>query len=899
MRNWLILIGVWGLCVQVWAQEKNYLPQQYIIQFRQQTDINKAQQMLTNWNGQETNLRFQKQLIPNMNIWQVSYENPAIDQAHFLEYIRAQSFVEIAQYNHKVTLRSNDEETPLATTPNDPFFSDQWQYINPGGTSGGVADKDIDAELAWDLTTGGLTAQGDTIVVAILDNGIKLSHEDLGDNVWINYAEIPNNGIDDDNNGYIDDYNGWNSNTNDDNVAGGSHGTPVAGIIGAQGNNNKGIAGVNWDIKMMIIRNDFNANEANVLIAYGYALTQRKRYNATCGAEGAYVVVTNASWGIDRGKAADHPLWCAFYDTLGTHGILNVGATANSNDNVESAGDMPTTCTSDYMIGVTNINRTGNKVQAAAFGNISIDLGAPGDGTYTLSNNTGDYGSFSGTSAAAPHVAGAVGFLYAAACSDFISWSRLYPDSAAQKMKEFILTGVDLNSSLTNITVSDGDLNLFKSAVLCQQACPSTSCYAPYCFNIGNITTGSADLSWANNAGTNSIELRYRPIGGVWSTAITITQSNYTLTGLQACTAYEVELKAACSGANSSTVVHQVITDGCCDPPSNISLTNIGGNSATLNWQAQGGVTAYTIKYRAKDSTNWLTVNTSNSSFFAITGLNSCSEYYVAIQSVCSSGSPAYYSDSLMFYTKACSTCTTLNYCSAKGNSSLQDFIKRIRVGGFDHTSGNNGGYYLYDSVKIRLQQGDFHMLFLQQGASPSPFQENIRVWLDINQDGDFEDAEEEIFSHFFSTDSMYRPFIVPSSTLLGVTRMRFSLRWGPGNTPPDCGNFIYGEVEDYCVEIVMGTPVEKIEKPKTSFQAYPNPFESYIDVDLQLGKQSAIQVDLLDITGKIVYSSSLGNYPKGQHLLRIDPQQNLPQGMYLLRLKTDQNQLIEKVSKY
>ena len=262
-----------------------------------------------------------------------------------------------------------------STTPNDVEFPNQWQYINTE-QSGGSQGADIDVDLAWDVTTGGLTANGDTIVVAVLDDGIDLNHSDFENNLWVNHAEIPNNGIDDDENGYIDDYRGWNSNQDNDNIAGGGHGTPVAGIVGAKGNNGTGVAGVNWNVKVMVVKNDFNTSEAGVLAAYSYPLAMRQQYNESNGTRGAFVVSTNASWGVDFGRPEDAPIWCSYYDTLGTYGILNCGATINGNVNVDEEGDLPTACSSDFMISVTNMNHFDNKVQGAGYGLETIDLGA-------------------------------------------------------------------------------------------------------------------------------------------------------------------------------------------------------------------------------------------------------------------------------------------------------------------------------------------------------------------------------------------------------------------------------------------------------------------------------------------------------------------------------------------
>ena len=132
--------------------------------------------------------------------------------------------------------------------------------------------------------------------MAIVDGGADLNHVDI--DFFKNIHEIPNNGQDDDGNGYIDDYDGWNAYSNNGNIPSSSHGTHVAGISAAIGNNGTGIAGVNWGVKVMPIAGS-SSNESVVVNAYGYVLEMRSTYNETDGAFGAFVVATNSSFGVD------------------------------------------------------------------------------------------------------------------------------------------------------------------------------------------------------------------------------------------------------------------------------------------------------------------------------------------------------------------------------------------------------------------------------------------------------------------------------------------------------------------------------------------------------------------------------------------------------------------------
>ncbi|MBK5268489.1 MAG: S8 family serine peptidase, partial [Acidimicrobiia bacterium] len=305
----------------------------------------------------------------------------------------------------------------------DPLVSDQWALENTGQT-GGTVDADIDADAAWAFTEG-----NPSVVVAVIDTGVDLDHPDLAGRLWINAGEIPGNGVDDDQNGYIDDVNGWDfsasDNSPDDEYG---HGTAVAGMAAAD-LNGVGTVGIAPQITIMPLRACSPGCPISTLVAaVAYARNNGADIiNMSLGGTGPYFdplrdeltaspdVLVTAAAGNTASNSDPNPFFPAGF------GLPNILSVASTDD-------------SDQLSGFSN------------FGEVTVDLAAPGENVLTTS--IGGWANASGTSFSSPLVAGVAGLVLS-----------LRPGSPPEEVIDLILAGVDSLPSLTGKTKTGGRLN--------------------------------------------------------------------------------------------------------------------------------------------------------------------------------------------------------------------------------------------------------------------------------------------------------------------------------------------------------------------------------------------------------------------------------------------------------
>ena len=343
--------------------------------------------------------------------------------------------VEYAEPNYEINLDEASAGPLVPILPHDPQFNDQWALAN-SGQRGGTKGADISATTAWAKTTG-----SDEVVVAVLDTGVDYNHEDLTENMWRRPEKMEP--YHDKELGTIDDEFGFNAiDTTADPMDDNGHGTHCAGIIGAEGENDLGIAGVNWKVQIMPLK-FMNASGSgstkDAIEAINYVIERKKA--------GVNVRIISASWGSTQKSRALGDVIRKAYE----NDILFVAAAGNSTVDNDRTPHYPSSYDSPNVISVAALDRNDALASFSNWGVKSVAIAAPGvDILSTWLDN--QYEEKSGTSMATPVVSGVAALVLAE-----------HPNMSVDDLKKKLLTSVDPVAALKGKTVTAGRINASKA----------------------------------------------------------------------------------------------------------------------------------------------------------------------------------------------------------------------------------------------------------------------------------------------------------------------------------------------------------------------------------------------------------------------------------------------------
>jgi serine protease len=419
-----------------------FVPGQALVCYRsEELASQRVHEQLVSHDGRQLSIQIEKfdgsNIVPGLRLAHVD----AADTMAAIEALKAQPDVLYAEPNYILHLDA---------TPNDPRFTSNELY--------GLLK--IGAPTAWDTIKGSTdTVQpgfgNPKIVVGVIDEGIDIVHQDLAANIWTNPGEgAVADGIDNDANGFVDDLHGYDFAQNRGTINPDTHGTHIAGTIGAVGNNATGVVGVNWSVGLMSLKfiNGFDAATSDAIRACNYAKMMRDRWVSTGGTQGANLRVLNNSYG-------DNNFTQSFLDSinaLNSSGILFV-ASAGNVDGFDTQPDndliqhYPSGYAAPNVIGVASTGQTDNLAGDSHYGAASVHMGAPGIGILSTTPSDG-YGVMSGTSMATPHVAGAAALLLAK-----------NPNLTIQQLKGLLIYNGDPVASLAGKTLTGRRLNVANS----------------------------------------------------------------------------------------------------------------------------------------------------------------------------------------------------------------------------------------------------------------------------------------------------------------------------------------------------------------------------------------------------------------------------------------------------
>jgi chitodextrinase len=409
---------------------------------------------------------------------------------------------------------------------------------------------------------------------------------------------------------------------------------------------------------------------------------------------------------------------------------------------------------------------------------------------------------------------------------------------------------------------------------------------APASLTAGSITQTTFTLSWT--ASTDNVGVTGYEIYQNGTLKGTSTTTSYNVTGLTAATTYSFTVKAkdAAGNVSAASAAKSVTTLSASDTqaptaPTSLTATSISQTTFTLGWTASTdnvGVTGYEI-YQ-----NGTLKGTSTSTSYSVTGLTAATTYSFTVKAKDAAGNVSTASTAKSVTTLA----TSISYCASKGSNVAYEWIDYVAYGGMTNTTAANAGYGNFTATKIAtVTRGTSTTINVSAGFKSSAYTEYWRVWVDWNQNGTFETTEQMVAGSSSSSATLSYTFTVPSTALLGSTRMRVTMKYNAA--PTACETFSYGEVEDYTVNVTGTTlknstdetPIAETlgNEENTQLNLWPNPAIDYINVGISNGVRYG-KATIYNISGALVKSVdfegsdieiSISNLPAGSYFISVD----------------------------
>lgn len=382
----------------------------------------------------------------------------------------------------------------------------------------------------------------------------------------------------------------------------------------------------------------------------------------------------------------------------------------------------------------------------------------------------------------------------------------------------------------------------------CQSACPAPT-------NVSAVSSGrQATISWTGNSSFTEYIVNYRnQSANTWLTRSTTTPS-IVLDDLTNCLSYDFQVIGVCSsGQGEPTAIGSFSIDcEACTPPENISFAAVTPFGSQIQWDAKPIDIKYVVGAKPAMSADW-TEREINGNLAVYSGLEACSDYDIRIKAVCASGESAF-SPVRQLKTLGCSGPV---YCNAQGEISNFEWIDRVAVGPLVNASGDNAGYQRFEEFSnVALSLGAQYDVSLTPGFQDEVYEEFWRIWIDLDQDGAFDDQTELVFETPTATSQpITSTLTLPATGVEGLTTMRVAMKFFEPTTdaapPLSCTTFEYGEVEDYLIRIDASTNTADPANEAAAIRLFPNPVRDQLTIQ---GLLPHHHLRVLDVTGRTVY---------------------------------------------